>query len=99
MRSDIHRFLVAYDISDDRRRVALANVLSSYGDRVQYSVFIVDAPPFKLARLRRVAERIIKPNTDSILICDLGPMQGVENARFTYLGRQRRISSGDDFVV
>lgn len=43
--NDQHRYLVAYDIVDDRRRTKIAKVLESYGDRIQYSVFVVDIKP------------------------------------------------------
>ncbi len=33
------RFLISYDIPDDRRRTKLAHFLLDYGDRVHYSVF------------------------------------------------------------
>ena len=33
------RYLVCYDISDDRRRQRLADVLLDYGSRVEESVF------------------------------------------------------------
>ncbi len=32
-------YTIAYDIPDDTRRVKLANLLKSYGERVQLSVF------------------------------------------------------------
>jgi len=32
-------YVITYDISDDRRRVQVSNLLKSYGERVQYSVF------------------------------------------------------------
>ncbi len=32
-------YLVSYDISDNKRRRKLAEILLDYGDRVQYSVF------------------------------------------------------------
>ena len=34
--------LIAYDISDDRRRRSIEKILSSYGKRVNYSVFEVE---------------------------------------------------------
>ncbi|WP_434739329.1 CRISPR-associated endonuclease Cas2 [Micromonospora sp. SH-82] len=76
---DVRRFLVAYDITDDMRRTKVAKKLESYGDRVQYSVFIVDARPAKLLRLRTQLGDIIDQNTDSILFCDLGTLR--ENLR------------------
>jgi CRISPR-associated protein Cas2 len=33
------RYVIAYDIADDRRREAVATLLSGYGPRVQLSVF------------------------------------------------------------
>ena len=33
--------LVAYDITVDNRRARLAALLQSWGDRIQYSVFVV----------------------------------------------------------
>lgn len=97
--SDPRRLLVAYDIPTDARRSRLARVLESYGDRVQYSVFVVDAAPVKIGRLRRAMEAVFDPAADSILICDLGIARGVQEARFQYLGQQRTITDADSFVV
>jgi CRISPR-associated endonuclease Cas2 len=36
-REDTRRYLIAYDVADDGRRVKVAKKLESYGDRVQYS--------------------------------------------------------------
>jgi len=33
------RYVIVYDITDDRRRTKIAHVLEAHGDRVQYSVF------------------------------------------------------------
>mgnify|MGYP002748130839 FL=1 len=41
-RDDTRRTLIAYDIPDDKRRGRIAKLLLTYGDRIQYSVFIVD---------------------------------------------------------
>lgn len=99
MRTDIRRHLVAYDSPDDQRRLRIANALNAYGDRVQYSVFIVDASPIRLARMRRRIEELLDPTEDSVLICDLGLRQGVESSRYICLGRQRPVTTGDSFIV
>ena len=52
MRDDVRRVLVAYDVPSDRRRTRVAKTLLKYGDRIQYSVFVVDAAPAKLLRMR-----------------------------------------------
>ena len=98
-RVDIRRVLVAYDIPLDARRTRLANALSAYGDRVQYSVFIVDAAPVRIARLKRQLEKIMVAEEDSILMCDLGPIAGVAEHRFTTLGKQRPVTDGDSFII
>ena len=38
------RYVVTYDIADDRRREDVATLLSGYGPRVQLSVFECDLP-------------------------------------------------------
>lgn len=62
------RYLVTYDIIDDKRRAKLAKALKDYGDRVQYSVFecLLEPPLFgqMLTRIRR----IIRQEKDSVRI-------------------------------
>lgn len=98
-RADVRRILVAYDIPADARRARLAKALSSYGDRVQYSVFVVDAAPVRIARLRRRLEEIMVEEEDSVLVCDLGPATAVAEHRFMTLGRQRPITQSNSFVI
>lgn len=45
------RFVIAYDIEEDRVRTRIAAVLASYGTRVQKSVFECDLEAEALARL------------------------------------------------
>lgn len=98
-RSDVRRYLLAYDIPSDRRRDCVAKRLQAYGDRVQYSVFVVDASPVRLQRLRLGLEALLDLGEDSVLICDLGLTAGVEGSRFTRLGRARQITGEGAFVV
>lgn len=98
-RSDTHRYLVAYDIPDDRRRLKIATALQTYGDRVQYSVFVVDAADVRIRRLRRQLESLIDAREDSVLVCDVGLTRGVDDDRFTTLGRRRPVTDSSSFVV
>lgn len=84
-----HRFLIAYDVADDRRRERIAEALSSHGDRIQYSVFIIDARPARIVRLRQKLESLADLQTDSLLLCDLGPTAALDRRRFHLAGRQR----------
>lgn len=93
------RFIVAYDISQDRRRDRIAKVLETYGDRVQYSVFLVDGRPARLLRLRATLSMMMEPG-DSIIIADLGPVAAVvREQRFEVLGRRRPYTGEGPLVV
>ena len=94
-----HRYLVAYDISDDRRRAKIAKSLQSRGDRVQYSVFVVDIRRARLVRLRTELEALINRDIDSILLCDLGPVQALDQRRFEFLGYSAEITSHGPIVL
>jgi CRISPR-associated protein Cas2 len=60
--------IVAYDISDDRRRARVAAVLQAYGDRIQRSVFICTLEADLLAEVRSRMADIINPDTDSVYV-------------------------------
>lgn len=83
----VHRFLIAYDITDDLRRNRVAKTLEAYGDRIQYSVFLVDAKPAKLVRLRSGLRGLMDLGGDRALICDLGPLSGDGRRRMEFVGR------------
>lgn len=89
---DVRRYLIAYDISDDVRRTKVAKKLESYGDRVQYSVFVVDARPAKLLRLRTQLINLIDQSTDSVLFCNLGTLRDEHRRMFDVIGCSRTIT-------
>ena len=66
------RYLIAYDISDDRRRTRAFNTLGDYGDAVQYSVFFADLTSSEVVVLRGKLREIINERTDQVLLVDLG---------------------------
>lgn len=95
----VHRFIMAYDVSSDARRVRVAKTLETYGDRIQYSVFLVDVKPAKLIRLKLKIAGQMELNTDSLLVCDLGPVVhgGVE--RLEFIGMERNYSGQGPFIL
>lgn len=94
----VNRFIVSYDIADDARRTRVAKTLESYGDRIQYSVFIVDVKPAKLVRLHSAVQRLMDNVVDSLMICDLGPVAGEAPGRMTIVGRRRPLT-GDGPLI
>jgi CRISPR-associated protein Cas2 len=97
-RDAARRYIVAYDVPDDRRRLQLAKKLGSYGDRVQYSVFIVDVRPAKLIRLRTELMRLMSADEDSVLLCEIGPLGSGLEDRFEIIGRARPMTGSNALV-
>ena len=93
------RHLIAYDVADDRRRVRVADLLSANGDRLQYSVFIVDCRPARLIRVRAQLAKLIKVDEDSVLICDLGAPDEAARNTMQYLGMRRTITADAMAIV
>ncbi len=59
--------VISYDISDDRRRLQVANALLDYGGhRVQRSVFECYITVQNFARLQRRLQRLIDEGADSL---------------------------------
>jgi CRISPR-associated protein Cas2 len=64
---------VSYDISDDRRRNRVLNILKDYGTHVQYSVFECNLTQEQLNSLKKRIESVIKIDEDNVrfyLLCD-----------------------------
>jgi CRISPR-associated protein Cas2 len=60
------RHVIAYDISNDRRRYQVAGLLLHYGVRIQRSVFECELDSDDLTQLLDRAEKLIDPTWDVI---------------------------------
>lgn len=89
MSDKIHRYVIAYDVSFDPRRTRVAHTLQSYGDRIQYSVFLVETRPAAIVRLKTKIMADLDLATDSLLICDLGPLDGEGTRGLETIGATR----------
>lgn len=58
--------LAVYDISNDRRRTKLHNLLCNYGTPVQYSVFECLLTPEEKEKMMKAALKIIRKKADSL---------------------------------
>ncbi len=58
--------VISYDIPEDKRRTKIHNILKSYGQWMQYSVFECDLNEAQYAKLRARLSKLIKPEQDSI---------------------------------
>jgi len=59
------RYLISYDIADDRRRYRAAEAIKDYAHRVQHSVFECDLEPGELDALLERVEEAIDAGQDS----------------------------------
>ena len=66
MREQAH--IIAYDITDRRRRSRVARFLEARGARVQKSVFVSRLTPAAARAMKLSLERLIDPKTDLLFI-------------------------------
>ena len=58
-------YLVCFDITEDKNRNKVGNILLAYGDRVQFSVFeIAVNKPSELVALKKRLEPLVEPGDD-----------------------------------
>jgi len=62
----VHTWVVAYDVSDTRRRTEIAKMLRSFGNRVQFSVFECRMNENEITSLRRKIMDICNIKEDRI---------------------------------
>lgn len=81
------RYLILYDIRDDKRLRAIFNTMRSHGSRFQYSVFLCDLSARELLSLRWELKGRMDESCDSIAVIDLGtPESATRGKMFEFLG-------------
>ena len=91
------RYLVAYDIRDDRRLRQVAVCMEGYGERIQYSVFLCDLSDQKLVAMRVDVEARMKTSEDSVMVVDLGRPD--DTTKFLFIGRHEELPNDDALIV
>lgn len=91
------RYLVAYDIRDDRRLRAVAVCMEGYGTRIQYSVFICDLSDMEKFTMRADIESRMNQSQDSVMIVDLGAAG--DSSRFLFLGHHEKLPSSSAVII
>lgn len=81
------RYVISYDISDDKRRTRVFELLLGNGDHVQFSVFLADLSQRELIVLRTKLLQIINEREDQVLIIDLGKETRSLDASLEVIGR------------
>jgi CRISPR-associated protein Cas2 len=85
------RYVVAYDIRDDTRLRQVHKAMKSFGDPLQYSVFVCDLDPVEKLAMRRTLGEIVHFGADSIAIIDLGDAEKRGSECFEFMGPHRAL--------
>jgi CRISPR-associated protein Cas2 len=78
--------LVAYDITDDKRRTKVFKTLLDFGNHVQFSVFLCEIDRRELAVLRRTLREAINHAEDQVMFVHLGPATHAVEEQLDVLG-------------
>lgn len=89
------RYLVTYDIRDQRRLRRVHEVAVDHGEMLQYSVYVCDLTRQELVGLRARLRAELNLREDSISIFDLGPASGKTATRVEHLGHMSPVARGD----
>ena len=60
------KYLITYDIENDKRRKKISDELEAFGYRVNYSVFECELNQTKLRKLKEKIEELVDVNYDSV---------------------------------
>ncbi len=94
-----HRYLVAYDITDDGRRTRVFHTMKAYGRWMQYSVFLCDLSASEKIGLRWALENLIDFTADQIMVVDLGESAGRGTECFEFIGAPGELPSSGAHIV
>lgn len=61
------KYIISYDITNDKKRAKIAKKLEACGVRLQYSLFECDLTVVQLARLSNDLKSLINRNADSVM--------------------------------
>lgn len=81
------RYLIAYDVSDDKRRNRIFKTLMGNGNHVQFSVFICDLNDTERARVEGNLAESVNHKQDQVIVLDLGPADNDLDAKLACIGK------------
>ena len=91
------RFIVCYDVADDKRRQKLSELLDSCGDRVQNSVFELPVDASLMRDCLRRLEELAHPTEDRVAVYRL--CASCDGARRYFGAVEPRVGEEEVFIV
>ena len=80
------RYLVGYDIANERRLQHVGKAMKGWGYRIQYSVFLCDLDGIERVAMREDLKSLISEREDSVFVLDLGEVDRWNPRRVEVLG-------------
>ena len=79
-------YIVTYDICDDSRWRKVFKIMHGHGDHLKYSVFRCMLSDLERIGLLEKLSKVIKHDTDQVLMFPLGPVDGLDALRVVAIG-------------
>ncbi len=94
-----NRFIVTYDIREEKRLKKVFNLMRGFGDHIQYSVFICElSQREKVILISRLNELILRTE-DSVIIVNIGLTKGNLKNRIETIGTHKTFLERAAIVV
>lgn len=94
--SDRIRYLVCYDIREEKRLRRVHRTMLGWGEHVQYSVFVCDLTVRELIGMRVALAETIDHRDDSVMVVRLG---ATSDSAFEFLGTPLRLPEGGARII
>ncbi len=98
MAADERIYIVAYDISSQKRWREIFKTMHGYGDWLQLSIFQCRLSRLRHAEMIADLDNLIHHDQDHVLIMDMGPADAID-PRVTSLGKDFALVSIDTKIV
>jgi len=80
------RYLVCYDICDEKRLRQVFKIMQGFGERLQYSVYACDLSAEERVLLKAQLHEVIHHQEDRVMMVDLGEVGSARADAFEFMG-------------
>jgi len=94
-----NKYLVSYDISDEKRLNRVFNKMKGYGEPIQYSVFICNLSLKEKVMMISALKEIINNREDSIIIIEIGSSDKNTNDLIELIGKITDIPERKNIII
>ncbi|EQB68021.1 CRISPR-associated endonuclease Cas2 [Cuniculiplasma divulgatum] len=93
------KYLVSYDITDQKRLGQIYKKMKGYGDALQYSVFICDLSDKEKIIMISELSHILNHSEDSVLIFDLGNSSSKYQDKIMSIGKVKKFEDRGAIII